>query len=110
RRSDFPNEVIGKCIAVSFEGALKVGFKPHDPNGRELPVVADLTTTHETVGGRSIGASKAESGTATDTSNPSLDDSLRDRNRGVEVGFNIAKAGTGIHANVPPGPVIDGRG
>src|SRR5262245_33319624 len=29
---------------------------------------------------------------------------------GVEISLNIAKAGTGIHANVPPGPVIDRRG
>ena len=28
----------------------------------------------------------------------------------VEVGFKSAQADTGIHANVPTGPVIDGRG
>ena len=36
---------------------------------------------------------------------------IHHRSRGaVEVGFDIAKGGTGIHASVPTGPAIGGRG
>src|SRR5262249_32957253 len=35
---------------------------------------------------------------------------LRGCNRGVEVGLSAAKAGPGIHTDVPTGPVIDRRG
>ena len=44
-----------RAAVILFDGTLKVGLKPSDPNGRELPVVADLTTAHESVGVRSVG-------------------------------------------------------
>src|SRR5215469_39401 len=31
-------EIIRQCCVISFKGTLKVGFKPADPNRRELPV------------------------------------------------------------------------
>jgi len=51
-------EIIGKGILVFFDGTLEVGLKPHDPNGGDLPIVSDLTTTDEAVGILLIGASK----------------------------------------------------
>src|SRR5262249_22272493 len=99
-------EIIGKSIVVFFERALKVGLKPHDPNRRELVIIADLTPTHESVGILGVGAGKAGN-----MDSVVIRDVGRHRNIGdVKVGFNIAHAGTGIHANVPTGPVIDGRG
>jgi hypothetical protein len=92
-----------KIIAVFFEGTLKVGLKPRDPYGGELPIVADLTTTHESARGLCVGASK--------TTNRERARASRNGNRGyVKVGLNIAEAGPGAHASVPTGPVIDGRG
>jgi hypothetical protein len=62
-----------------------------------LPVVADLTSTHESAWVRCVGGSKAGKNNGTK------------RNKGdVEVSSNIAKAGTGIHASIPTRPVIDG--
>src|SRR5215831_6111551 len=92
-------EILAQIIGVFFESALKVGLKPHDPDRGELPIVADLATTDETVGVLSVGEAKA--GTDWNT--------CSEKRRVVKVGFNIAKAGTGIHANVPPGPARHGR-
>jgi hypothetical protein len=52
-----------------------------------------------------VGASKTRSASAI-----AAGFSHRDGNRGIEVGFNTAKAGPGVHASVPTSPVIDGRG
>src|SRR5262245_45339861 len=99
-------EIIGKSSVVFFEGALKVGLEPHDPKRGELPIVTDLTTSHESIGPLRVGAGKAGN-----MDSVVIKDVGRHRNIGdVKVGFNIAHAGTGIHANVPTGPVIDGRG
>src|SRR5262249_24711944 len=73
---------------------------PTTIRGGILPIVADLATTDETAWMRSIEATQAGSNL----------ESIN-KNRGdVEVGFNMAKAGTGIHPSVPPGPGIDGCG
>src|SRR5437588_7813868 len=44
------SEIVGETNAVFFPRALNVGLKPRDPNGRELPIVADLTTTDDSSG------------------------------------------------------------
>ena len=98
-------EIIGKSYAVFFERALKVGLEPHHPKRGELPIVTDLTTSHESIGPLRVGAGKAGN-----MDSVVIRDVGRHRNIGdVKVGLNIAHAGTGIHANVPTGPVIDGR-
>src|SRR5262249_58720043 len=55
----------------------------------------------------SVGASKTGGASAGAAAG---DFSHHDGKRGVEVRFDVAKAGPGIHASVPTGPVIDGRG
>ena len=47
-----------KIIGYFFESALKVGLKPHDNERGILPIVADLTTTDETVWRRCVGVRK----------------------------------------------------
>ena len=66
-----------------------------------MPVVADLTTTDETFGVHCVGATKTAGHSAR---------VIAHKRAGAEVGFNTAKAGTGIHASIPPGPVIEGAG
>jgi hypothetical protein len=44
--------------AVSFAGALYVSLDPHDPNGGELPVVANLTTADDSGGFGHVRTSK----------------------------------------------------
>src|SRR5262249_47865169 len=85
------------------------GEVPHDQSGGELPIVADLTTAHESARVQCVGASKIVSESAGGRRG-SMRVNNRPRNRGVEVGFKSAKAGPHISANVPTGPVIDGRG
>src|SRR5437868_10913862 len=50
-------EITGECTVILFDGTLKVGLKPQDPNGGELPIVADLATTDETAWVHPVGAS-----------------------------------------------------
>ena len=64
--------------------------------------VADLATTDETVGVLCIGETMLRK--------KMICRAIQRNRRDVEVGFNIAKAGPGVHANVPAGPVIDRRG
>jgi hypothetical protein len=80
--SDAPSEVPGKSTALFFVDTLEVGLKPHDQNGRELPIVPDLPTTHESAGVQYVEASKGDG----ESANPGRDN-LRDRTGGVEVGF-----------------------
>jgi hypothetical protein len=40
-------EIIRSTGAFFFVSPLDVGLKPHNPKGGELPIVANLTTTHE---------------------------------------------------------------
>jgi hypothetical protein len=91
----------GLKLSVSLESALKVGLEPYDNQGGILPIVADLATTDETAWDLCIRDTKAWS---------NLDSSITEKRRAVEVGLGTTKAGPEIAANVPPGPVIDGRG
>jgi hypothetical protein len=81
---------------------LKVSLKPHDPNGGELPIVPDLTTTDESAWLRSIGLTK--------TGDDDSDRGQRRRRRNrvnVEVGLSVAKAGTDISSDIKAGPVVE---
>src|SRR5262249_19255218 len=90
--------------AVPFARTLEVGLESRDDQGGVLPIVANLTTADECGRVRLVGETKAGSDLAGDPG-------LGPENRcAIDVGFNSAKAGTGIHASVPTGPVIDGRG
>ena len=97
-------DVVDEIAGVRFfEGALKVGFKPHDNERGILPVVADLTTTDESAWCRCIGEPKA--GSHLDSAGTVITGG--ENRRAVKVGLSIAHAGTGIHADEPTGPVID---
>jgi hypothetical protein len=91
-----------------FVGTLKVSLKPHNPHGGELPVEADLTTTDEPAWVHFIAASKAGNGGK--EGDACYERILKVTRGDVEVGFKSAESDTGIHASVPTGPVIDGRG
>ena len=89
---------MAQIIGFSFESALKVGLKPRDQNGRELPIVADLTTTDEPAWVFSVGASNI--GTKGDERAARRD--LKGNRGNVGVGFNIAEASPDIAANYQP--------